>query len=395
MRKYLIALLLTTIYLFGLAAPAMAVEYGGVGGVPANPDPANPRTSSIFVYKLGASEVKEDGLKVANNSSQTKTLEIYATDSEISSGGSFACKQKVDARQQVGSWITFAKSEVTLEPNTNEVVPFTVNMPAQIEPGEHDGCIVIQEKDGVAKASGNGVVLGVRSALRVVITAPGDIKKDLLITDLKIVPNSKKHVITLSMKNNGNVSLDTDVKVEVRNMFGKVTYHNGGVYPILAEKRTFELNFEMQHTFWGGLYKAQATAEYNSDPKTELGQQSNTRTKRTSPTKYIVIMPKLGALVIYLFMLALLGAGIWLKRKKKTRKQHIGDTWKEYTVKKQDTLHHLADKHDAPWKTIVKVNKLKPPYKLETGSTIKLPPLPSKSKSAKDDSKGENAEAST
>jgi hypothetical protein len=123
-----------------------AIEYGGFGGRPAYPRPDNPRTESIFIHTLEPGSVKEDGLLAINNSEEKKTVIIYAADYTPSTGGSFACKQFDEAKTDVGSWIILEKTEVTLEPQTKELVPFKITVPENADTGEHNGCILIQEK---------------------------------------------------------------------------------------------------------------------------------------------------------------------------------------------------------------------------------------------------------
>src|SRR5688572_30836407 len=88
----------------------LAIEYGGVGGKPAYPREENPRTQSIFIFDLKPGEKQSDGVLVVNNTQETKTLVVYATDSQKSTDGSFACEQFEDVKDNVGSWIILEKS---------------------------------------------------------------------------------------------------------------------------------------------------------------------------------------------------------------------------------------------------------------------------------------------
>lgn len=368
-------LLSLLIILVGVTPLAAAIDYNGIGGLPANPDPNNSRTKSIFIYDLGLGNTKNDGLSVVNNSSAAKTVELYATDSEISSGGSFACKQKVDSRSDIGAWITFAKNEVTLGPGAKEIVPFTISIPTKADVGEHDGCVVIQEKKSEPDIKQNGVNISLRSALRVVVTVPGNITKDLDIENLQIVSKDYKKIITTNVGNKGNVSLDANVQVTVKNLIGQTTYKNGGVYPIISRTRPLELNYEMNNSFWGGVYKVRASVEYNNDPKVKLGEKQDYNISKNTNVKYVFVMPRLGALLVYVLMLSAIAAGALYYLKRKKNKTQLRATWVEYTTKKKDTINSLAVERDTSWKTIAKFNKLKPPYHLEPKSVILLPPV--------------------
>ncbi len=156
---------------------ALAVEYGGIGGKPAYPRSDNPRTKSIFVYTLEPGAVQKDGVLLMNNANETKTLLLDAVDSMISSGGAFACRQSGEPKSDVGSWITLAKSEAALASAATKIIPFTINVPQNADVGEHDGCIIIQEKKEPTSVQ-SGVTLSFRTGIRVAITIPGEITKN-------------------------------------------------------------------------------------------------------------------------------------------------------------------------------------------------------------------------
>jgi len=66
----------------GLILPVSA-SANGIGGRPANPDPNNPRTSSIFIYNLPGGASKSDQLYVQNGSDKEETIEVYSVDGTV------------------------------------------------------------------------------------------------------------------------------------------------------------------------------------------------------------------------------------------------------------------------------------------------------------------------
>lgn len=359
---------------------ASAVEYGGLGGQPANPDKDNPRSKSIFIFNLAGGSSKTDAVRVVNNGNEVKVVEIYATDSELASGGSFACTQKSDNQTKVGTWIEFEKSEISLEPATNQIVNFTLTVPSGTDVGEHNGCVVIQEKSKSPDAVGNGVQLNFRSALRTVVTVPGKIVKDAEFTSLNVNHKTNKYTLTAELVNKGNVSLDTDVQIAVKDLFGREVYKNGGTYPLLAQKNTTILNFEFKQPFWGGIYKSSGRASYNGDIKASLGSVAAKNVSKSSPTRWFVAAPQPVALILYLIVI--LAAALLIKRIFYRSKRHkaVKSSWVTYRVKNSDTIFKLAKSRHTNWKTIARINKLKPPYELKSGSEILLPKLPTKQK---------------
>lgn len=111
-------------------------------------------------------------------------------------------------------------------------MPFTIKVPENAGVGEHNGCILIQEKK--SKADGQtGVSLSVRTGIRLVVTVPGDIVRKLEIAGFTLERTEKGIVLHPHVKNTGNVSIDADVSIVTRNMLGLVFMRSGGQYPIL------------------------------------------------------------------------------------------------------------------------------------------------------------------
>lgn len=356
-----------------ISSSALAVENQGVGGKPANPDPNNPRSESIFVYELGPGAEKSDAVRIINNSEEKRTISIYAVDSQKSSDGAFACAQKADTAVGVGTWITLSENEATLDTGTYEDVPFNVVVPTTASAGEQNGCIVIQDTT-IKQSSDNGVVLSFRSAIRVAITVPGEITKSLSYTGAVSINDSStdKLGLMVGLINNGNVSLDTTVDVSVNTIFGPSVASVNGTYPVLSGSQS-TLNFEVDKPFWGGWYSVASSATYMDNTADSLGESGGHTSTITSPKKWVYVSPQPLAMIIEIIVLALIVIIIfalivkYIHRKKVYKRAH------SYTVQPGDTLQRIAKSHDVSWKKIASYNKIKPPYHLEEGHHIKIP----------------------
>ncbi len=300
-----IKIFIVSLLLCSFAYPVFAVEYGGIGGRPANPRADNPRTESIFIYTLNPGETQADGIKVINNTASQKTLLVYAVDSVASTGGNFACAQAVEPKTDLGSWISLEKEEVVLESMTNEIIPFKVNLPANASVGEHNACIVVQEKK--AEAEGSGVQLSFRTGLRVAVLVPGEISRKLEITGYSVSKKNKDTFILVpKVKNLGNVSIDANVKANTEYFFGKVLQTNGGQYPILRGQ-TSDWNFELPRPYWGGWYKSSISVSYDESLDAQVGKNSDKAlTVLNGPVVWFYAFPTTIALVIEIVSLLLL-----------------------------------------------------------------------------------------
>lgn len=350
-----------------------AIEYGWFGGRPAYPKPDNKRSESIFVHELEPGAEKEDGVRVINNTPDKKTFIIFAADSTPSTDGAFACKQFSEEKKDVGSWISIKKTEVTLDPTTNEVIPFTIKVPENAGVWEHNGCILIQEKK--SKADGQtGVSLSVRTGIRLAITVPGDIVRKLEITDFTLERTERGIVLHPRVKNTGNVSIDADVSIVTRNMFGFVFMRSGGQYPILRGE-TSDWNFDLKKPFWGGLYRSKFTVTYDENKEASVGVQSGKELKvLDGPAIWFFSFPTLLGLFVELFIAIMIGIGVFFYMLARKRQEWIKTSWVSYTIKAGDDLKSVAEQFDVSWKLLARVNKIEAPFILKKGQKIQVPP---------------------
>lgn len=359
------------------ALPVQAIESFGIGALPANPRPDNPRTKSIFVYEVKPGEAVQDEIKLINNSPTTKTIVVYPVDSQASSDGAFACAQAVDERKAIGGWIKLDKSEVTLQPNSSEKVPFTVVVPSGIQVGEHNGCIAVQDASPSATTTTeNGIVLSFRSAIRVAVTIPGKIVTELALVDVKSEQRDTKIQISPILKNTGNVSLDTKLDVSLKTLFGEKIGAANGEFPVLTET-TSRFNFEVERPFWGGWYLQEVHATYA--PLADAGNDAKS-TELTTQKRQIFIAPHpLAATVEVGVPLLVLAGAIYAFRRQRSMKSLKASTVL-YVIKKGDDVQSVARAHDIGWNRLAKLNRLKAPYTLKSDDTLLVPRTESKQK---------------
>jgi len=351
---------------------SFAQSDGGIGGRPANPIEGNERSKSIFVKTIDAGKTVDDAVVVVNNSNVAKTIQVYATDAIPSSGGAFACAQALEAPMQAGKWITLSSTSVLVSPNSTTTVPLTIAVPANTEPGEQNGCIVLQEEK--APTIQNGVGLSFRTAIRVAILVPGEIRKSIETLGLSVGHSDGKIVVTPKVKNTGNVSIDADVKASVKSLFGIAVGSENSTYPILRNQVT-EWNFEIDSPFWGGFYNVGYSLEYDKSNNYIGSNGEKDLTTVKGPSQWFFAWPHPLALLIEIIILAAIGFGVWKLLAVRTQKKAIDEHWKTYTVVKGEQITDIAKKRKISWKLLAKVNKLQAPYTLAANQTLLVPPI--------------------
>jgi hypothetical protein len=370
--KYLVILPLLFISIFPVSKVS-AIEYGGVGGKPANPSPNNERTKSIFIYTLSPNQIAEDELLVINNTAETKTLMIYATDSQRGSDGSFACEQYLDTKDNVGTWVEMSQDEVTLKSQTNIKIPFKVTAPDNIDVGESNGCIMIQEKKDAPSEDASGVSLSFRTGIRLVVTAPGEQIRQVDIEEFTAYQEGNLIKAKIDIKNSGNVSIDTLVRIKTNFILGNEYYTIENDYPILRDEIA-TYNFEIPAPIFGGPYTISAELEYDKSVEASVGIPSGEPNLTVKgETISVFVTPTAAGLIIEVIVLIILIAlGYILFKKYKLRKQ-IMNTWISYRPVSGETINSIARKFNVDWNVLAKANKLKPPYEIHEGTTIKVP----------------------
>lgn len=369
-RKFIVLLaVITTVFTLAHSSNLLAIESSGIGAVPANPRPDNPRSKSIFVYESPAGQTIQDAVVVINNKPQVQTLKVYPVDSQRSSDGAFACAQAADEKKEVGSWIQLAQNEVTLQPNSSQKVDFTLTIPANAEVGEHNGCIAVEESKPTQQAAGNGITLSFRSALRVALTVPGNIYANLQFSELKYSVLQDKVRVSPVVKNEGNVSVDAQVRTALQNIWGSTFNAAEGQFAVLHKDES-RFNFELDRPFWGGWYKLVTSAEYTPLRDGTPGDQKKT----LQAEEQLVFVPPNGlASLLYIIvpLLLLIGLFVWWRYRRHWR--GLQERTIIYKAKDGDTLTSIANKAKVDWKKLAKLNNLKPPYGLEAGQSLKIP----------------------
>jgi len=373
--KYMAYAMLAASLLVVALAQSSFAESGGIGGRPSNPDPANNRSQSIFIKEIKPGAIANDSVDVINNDDTEKTILVYATDSAKSSGGAFACAQAVDAKTGVGSWIALEQTTVTVAAHSTVKVPFTITSPANAEPGELDGCIVLQEQKEATQQG--GIALSFRTAIRVATFTPGNIIKNIDTLGIDVRQANESVTLSPSVKNTGNVSLDTKVTTAIKSLFGTTIASKDNTFPTLRDQVT-QWNIAMDKPFWGGLYSASYAISYDASDNHIGETKDDTQKTIQGQSVYFVAAPSPVAALIELAVLIGIVIGIVKYFAYRIHKKTVDEKWVDHTIIEVEQLQDVAARHGISWKLLAKANKLKAPYSLPIGTTIKVPHLQKK-----------------
>jgi len=427
--KKLTKIFLSVVLLSTFSSFIFAIEYQSLGGRPAYPDPAIPRSSSWFIYDLDKGEQKEDAILVINNYDTALDVIVYAADGIRSSSGGFAIKQFVEEKEAVGAWVKFypqkppspftelfeeknesiiqlcktdisdnydedeidsfnqwCEGEESVELTINSLgkveIPFIFSVPQDIDVGEHTGGIVIQkaQTEDTENAAGQGMTLTTRVGVRIYETVPGEIIKELKIKSFTVKKNWKNIDFKTFFNRKNKETEKFTIETEIENSgnvsvdFSETLEINDDLFNKNGEKLT-ERNFQiLRGDTFNSLYDWENPAFGKFTISSNVMYTDTRDLVKSLNTEEITvwIIPWEESLIALTIMLLIGIPLIIFKRIRK--KKYSGDDWRSYIVKEGDTLAKLSKRYNIKWKRFVKINKIKAPYTLEPGQKVLVPP---------------------
>lgn len=184
-------------------------------------------------YDLQAGQTVHERVSVINVTDVAKQFYVYAqTAYNAPVGGGFALNLRTDPVTDAAKWITVPISQQTVPAHTAAIIPVTINVPIDAEPGDHAAGVVAEEivAPGSIK-SGQGVVKIPRVATRVYLRVQGPLHPLLQVQRLVVthhdpllpgVTGSGSASVAYTVKNVGNVRIQLDrVSVVITGVFGR------------------------------------------------------------------------------------------------------------------------------------------------------------------------------
>ncbi|MCJ1702617.1 MULTISPECIES: WxL protein peptidoglycan domain-containing protein [unclassified Rathayibacter] len=158
----------------------------------------------------------EEQAAVRNLSDQTVTFRIDAADGYFTDKGRFNMLPSDQESVDAGTWIT-APETVTVEPGGTGIVPFTVTVPDDAEPGDHAAGLAASLVSVGTDVGGSSVGVESRIGFRVMTRVTGDVAPAVAVENLTgdyrlswnpFQPGSL--TVTADIVNTGNVRLLLD-----------------------------------------------------------------------------------------------------------------------------------------------------------------------------------------
>ena len=172
------------------------------------PSPA--RSPAYFIFNQEPGTGVTGTVQLANVGKATGTAILYPVDAATAGRGGAAYLGRLRPRRDVGRWLHLAASRVTLKPQEQALIPFTLTVPANGRPGDHVGGIVAEDVDQPTskhKAGQGGFQIRVRhlNIVAVEVRLPGPTKVAVHRTGLQVGKWGNYQTIQLGLRNTGTV----------------------------------------------------------------------------------------------------------------------------------------------------------------------------------------------
>lgn len=140
---------------------------------PTNHAKAVSLTPTRFEIRGNPGETLTEEILVTNETSATETL--YPSFSNFQAQGESGSPAFVEPQNDLGTWMVTGEPFLKLSPGQQKVVPFTVNIPKNAEPGGHFAVIFWGNSP---TGSNNGVSVGAKTGVLVLLSVNGDVKEE-------------------------------------------------------------------------------------------------------------------------------------------------------------------------------------------------------------------------
>lgn len=286
-------LLLVAALFFSLSTTAFAQDSAGVSISPA-----------LIEENLDPGTVKQYSISIRNLTSVTETYYLFTRNIEgmQTDGIPIFSDEGETNGYALADWITLDTNQITLEPDQEGEVSFTMNVPDIATPGSHFGGVFISKDAPEIQRSGAAV--GYRVGNIISIRVNGDANLGATIRQFstnKYLYGSTNVDFSVRVENEGNILIRPTGPIEITNMLGKqvdsVVFNEqrGAVFP--GSIREYTQNWVGEGTGFG-RYEAVIALSY--------GEQGAIKTMSSTVSFWIlpmnIILPALGVLATLLLI---------------------------------------------------------------------------------------------
>jgi len=366
---------------FMIMMPMTANALGSLTIVVKNSNPNN-ENPNWFNYEKKPGTTIHDTAIVKNVGDQPATAHVYAVDGTTNNTGSFILKLENEARTGIGKWTKVLTPDTVIQPGKELEFPFQMTVPADLPPGQYFGGLIVEEtptkingtdsststNNPASKICCTNILVKTRIGLRIYLTVPGEIISKMEWTNFSSKQRGDNVNFSFLIKNTGNVALIPRASIQVYDTTGNQV---DSFEKILGESlpgKTITPSFTWDKHPIVGKFSAQAQVLYDIKNPAATIPLHGSNTGIVQKLDFWIIPWKILTLILVLIIIMVMTLAY-----QKMNRRDIRLNWEPYEVKANENIRSIAESHEVQWKHLAHINKLKAPFILNKGDTIRVP----------------------
>jgi len=187
-------------------------------------------TVSPPVFELGADPDTSFGqnLKIFNETDSSITV-YTSTANFTAKAGEEGVPEFLEQEEDIkdlAEWIKIEKGPITILPKKEKVIPFTIEVPVNADPGGHYAAIFLGTQP--PEKQGTGVGIAGKLGSLILLRVSGDIQEQGRLLDFSLKDGKKiyKHLpvdFIFEFENSGNVHLKPQGEILIKNILGRIS----------------------------------------------------------------------------------------------------------------------------------------------------------------------------
>lgn len=140
-----------------------------------------------FEFRVDPGQVVTDEVRIFNSSTETLFAVIKIEDTTpTGERGQAVIGEAGSTAYSIASWTRVEQDVIEVKPGEQRVIPFTVTIPLEADPGGHYGAITIENTPGDLSSGGAGVVFAQKVAALMLVSVSGEVTEEVALTDFFI-----------------------------------------------------------------------------------------------------------------------------------------------------------------------------------------------------------------
>jgi hypothetical protein len=188
----------------------------------------NARPRAYFIYQSYPTALIQDSITVKNVGTARGTVSLFPVDAYTSPSSGATFTDPHSPQHDIGAWIKLSTQHIALNPGQSQDIPFHLNIPAHVRPGQHGGGILAEVprhlQTQTANSNSRQATLQFQSEniLGVLVNLPGATLEKLNATGISYDTASTYQKVLVTLKNAGTQLLHPYGNLQVLNTTGQI-----------------------------------------------------------------------------------------------------------------------------------------------------------------------------